>query len=128
MGLYIIYRLFLLVTSLRFIFLSFFFSFLRSLSPTSLLRQQSGNQGLKVSIKAMEFFFFTLIQTYRFVDAYHYGHRRSFLDDMQEGKRSLYFNRLGPAGDLVLVMCAANFCQFLCDKGLQWESEGAFQV
>jgi len=89
---------------LRFVFLSFFFA--RYL----LLLYFDNNLAIKVSrFQSRLWKFLTLTQTYRFMEACYYGHRRSSLDDMQEGKRSLYFNRLGHTRDLVLLKCGAIF-------------------
>ena len=49
----------------------------------------------------------------------------SFLDVIQEGKRSLYFNRSGIRKRFCACKVRGNICQFLIEKGSHWISEGA---
>ena len=52
----------------------------------------------------------------------------SILDDMQEGKRSLNFNRSEPRKRFCACSVCGNICQFFIEKGSHWISEGAVQV
>jgi hypothetical protein len=52
----------------------------------------------------------------------------SFLNVMQEGKRSINFNRSGTRKRFCARNVPGSICQFPIEKGSHWTSEGAVQV